>query len=826
MASVSLEEIIYSDKDDFEIIKEIKREIKKYTENLEKEAEGKQFFVKYTKKIDEFITIIFKFVLKKMFGYYRPNINSLPITLTAMGSYGREQLSLYSDIDIMIVYREVEGYNLIKIIETFITLLWDLGLQIGHRVHRIDELLKVSRSDFMIKTAIMESRYIFGSKYLWVEIENEIKKIRLDNQKEFLLARYERLKNYHQKYPLSMEPNIKKGFGGMRDANTLFWIAKAIYGVRNNSELVGILFEEGEYREYRNALEFIFKVRTYLHIIIKSHKDIVLLDYHRDIALKLGYLDTARLKAERQFIKDLLKALWTINRFTSIYIKKIMRPFLFDSKNLSKLKRIAKNYYICREEDKLYVNWNCKDSMKESFKILLENDFKKYGVSLVNLFYHQSVNVTKRQLKTLFLKENIYPIIKALYKANKLQILIPAFEKVLYLAQFDGYHQYPVDIHSIKTLYNLENIRFKNIEAVYKNLTLKERQILKIVALFHDLGKGRKEDHHLVGEKIVAEFMKFLNFNEKEIGVAKLLVRYHTTMSNIAQREDIDNDKTLLKFANIVQNKTILDMLYLLTYADMDAVSDGLFNSFKENLLSTLYKNTLEVIENKELLILSNKRERKEKQLLKSPAFLAFPRTWQKKVLNSPSTQLFLKHSVEEIIDIVSRMKEIRDNSYKFEIKFNPLQIEVIKRGINFDLGYFLSKLSYLPLRHIAIYKIDNVKYFKMEFESDYEDEWSIQEMINNSFKSNTEYQFANPGIKSYNFTIDCNHSKNYIALKLQMKDKKGIIAFIMKIMEKYQIDVEDIKISVQKSIVRDILIINKNSNFCQQQEEILGEFK
>jgi len=816
-----LEEIIYSNKDDFEIIKELKNEIKKYTQNLENEAQGKQFFIKYTKKMDEFITIVFKFVLKKMFGYYRPNINSLPITLTAMGSYGRVQLSLYSDIDIMIVYKDLEGYNTKEIIENFITLLWDLGLQIGHRVHKIDELFNVANTDIMIKTPILESRFIYGSKYLWVEIQNEIKKIRLHNQKEFVLTRYKMLQENHKKYPLSMEPNIKNGFGGMRDANTLFWIAKAIYGIDNNAELIGIIYDETDYKEYRNALEFIFRVRTHLHIITKSHKDVVLLDYQREIALKLGYTDTPRLKAERQFIKDLLKSLWTINRFTSIYIKKLLRPFLYNQKNISKNIRIAKNYYTC--EDKIYINWHNKDMMKDSFKIFLENSFKTYDVSLVNLFHHQKADITKKQLKDLFKKEHIYPIIKALYKANKLHLIIPAFEKVLYLAQFDGYHQYPVDIHSIKTLYNIENIKFQNIQKVYNKLDETNKQILKIVALFHDLGKGRKEDHHIVGEKLIASFMKELKFKDKEIKIAKRLVRYHTTMSNIAQREDIDNDKILLNFANIVKNKLHLDMLYILTYADMDAVSDGLFNSFKENLITTLYKNTLEVIENKELILLSNKRARKEKQLLKNKIFLSLPKLWQKKVLNSPSTQLFLKNNSEEIAKIAKKMYEV--DKYDFMIESNPLRIEIIKKGLNFNLGYFLAKLSYLPLRHIAIYKVDDVKYFKMEFEKDYEDEWSIKEIIDKSFKTD-EFIFNNPDLKSNEFTIDCNHSKNYLSLKLQTTDKKGIIAYIMQVMDKHNIDVEDIKISVQKNIVRDILIINKNSGFCEKKDLILGEFK
>jgi [protein-PII] uridylyltransferase len=819
-----LEEIIYSNKNDFEILKEIKKEIKNYQENLETEASGKQFFIKYTKKMDEFITITFKFVLKKMFGYYRPNINSLPITLTAMGSYGRVQLSLCSDIDIMIVYREIEGYNTKEIIETFITMLWDLGLQIGHRVHKIEELLPVSKTDIMIKTAILESRYIYGSKHLWVEIQNELKKIRLDNQKEFVLARYQKMQEYHKKYPLSMEPNIKKGFGGMRDANTLFWIANVLYGISNNAELIGIVFDENDYKEYRNALEFLFKTRTYLHMITKNHKDVVLLDYQREIALNMGYIDKKRIPSEQQFIKDLLKSLWTINRFASIYIKKLLKPFLFDSKNISKIKRIDKNYYIC--DEKLYTNWHTKDKMKETISVLLKQNFKHYDVSLVNLFYHQKADITKTQLKQLFAKKHLYPIIKALYKAGKLQNIIPDFKKVEYLAQFDGYHQYPVDIHSIKTLYELENITYKNIKAVYNSLDAKYKYLLKIVALFHDLGKGRVSDHHIVGEKIIENFLRNLNTKEEDIFIAKRLVRYHTKMSNIAQREDIDNDKVLLNFANIVQKKLILDMLYVLTYADISAVSDGLFNSFKANLLYRLYQNTLEILENEELVLSNTKRARKEKMLLKNETFLSLPKTLQKDILNSPSTQLFLKNSVEKIINIATKINTKKDLKYSIST-LNPLTIEIIKKDKNFDLGYFLYKLSYLPLRHISIYKIGQYKYFQIVFETiaTKEDKLFIFDLIKECYgKKNTLFEY--PEIKWEEWKLNCSHSKNYLSLKLQTKDKKGIIASIMSIFDKYNIDVEDIKISVQKKIVRDIFIIHKDSGLCQTIKHLKKEFK
>jgi [protein-PII] uridylyltransferase len=720
----------------------------------------------------------------------------------------------------MIVYKDIKGYNLKEIIENYITMLWDLGLKIGHRVHEIKDLFPASNEDITIKTAMLESRFIYGSKFLWYEIQNELNKIRNYNKKEYILAKYEEMLNRHKKFPISMEPNIKDGFGGIRDSNTLLWINKVIFNYPNNAYLVPKFASEEEFKEYRSALEFLFKVRVYLHLAAKKKIDTVLLTYQREIALNMGYSDSPRIKAERKFIRDLLKSLWSVNTFTSILIKKLIKPYLYSHTfSQMKNKRIKPYYYLC--EDTIYTTFNNKQNFKEIFTTLLEIDFKKYDVSIVSTLKEKKHKLSKKLKKELFYKKNLYPFLFALYKSGKLEKIIPAFEKIKHLAQFDGYHQYPVDIHSIMTLYNVENIRYRDIENVYKNLPKDKKRILKIVALFHDLGKGRLKDHHLVGEKLVEIFMKNLEFEETEIYLAKKVVKYHTLLSNVAQREDIDNDKVLLNFANIVEDKITLDILYILTYADMEAVGKGIFNSYKKYLITTLYKNTLEVIENRELLLLSSKRNNKEKLLKKESHFLQLPKEWQKKVLDSPSSQLFIKNSVDRIVQIVKKMYQTE--SYQYSISTTPLSVEIIKRGINFDLGYFLAKLSY-SVTHIAIYKVDDVKYFKIDFEEE-GDEWSVAELIEKSFKTNS-YQFKNPGIKWEEFTLDCNHSKNYLALKLKTTDKKGIISFVMYLMDKYGIDVEDIKISVQRDVVRDILIINKNSGFCEIYQQFLEEFR
>ncbi len=810
---MQLQELIYNCNDDLKISKEIKKEIKNYISQIKIEG-GKDFFVKHTKKMDFFINLIYKYILKKAFEEFKPPINNIPVSIIALGSYGREQLSIYSDIDIMIVYKNLPGYNIKQLIENFITMLWDLGLKIGHRVHEIKDLFPASNEEITIKTAMLESRFITGSKFLWYETQNELNKIRNHNKKEYILAKYEEMKQRHKKHPISMEPNIKDGFGGIRDSNTLLWVTKVIFNYPNNSYLIPKYATEEEFKEYRSALEFLFKTRVYLHIVTNKKTDVVYLDYQREIALKMGYEDSKRLKAERKFIKDLLKSLWKVNTFCEITIKKIIKPYLYKMDfNKAKEKRVEKNLYLC--ENVLYSKMDTNESFEECInKILKIKEFQKCDISIVNNLKTKKYKLSKKTIKKLFYKKNIYPLFFALYRTDKLEKIIPPFEKIKYLAQFDGYHQYPVDIHSLHTLKEIEKI------GKFNNLNEEEKALLRFTAFFHDLGKGRAEEHSIVGAKIAKEFAQEIGFKNSEI--IEKLIRYHTLMSNVAQREDIYNDKVILSFAEIVQNKKFLDYLYILTIADIKAVGVGIFNSYKENLLNILYKNTLNALENKELLNEISIRKRKEKILLSKEEFKTFPRKLQKELLKSPSNQLFLQNSTNAILEILKWIQNINEYKVKFENEKHLIIHLAKKETLNFAIGWFLEKLQNLNLNHLSIYKIGNIKYFKIEFNKkvDKYDLPLIEKYIKEAFKQKeikTKLKF-----KKEEFKTDCNHSQNYASLKLKTEDKKGIISTIMDTFDKFNISIEDVKISTQKNIARDLFIIPKESGFCEKKDKII----
>ena len=381
---LQIEDVIQKNKSDFEIAKLFKAFIAEYKSSLGElfqSSQGKDFLVRHTKKLDSTISLMYKTILRKIFGNYLPMRNSIPISIVALGSFGREQLCIHSDIDILIVYEDVEGFNTEFIIEKLFYLALDSGLKLGHRVHKVDDLFRASNEDITIKTAMLESRFIMGSKFLWYEIQNELNKIRNHNKKEYILAKYDEMLKRHKKYPISMEPNIKDGFGGIRDSNTLLWINKVIFNYPNNTYLVPKFTTDEDFREYRSSLEFLFKVRVYLHIAAKKKIDTVLLTYQREIALNMGYSDSPRITAERKFIKDLLKALWNVNTFTQVVIKKIIKPYLYNhSFSEIKNKRVKKDYFVC--ENVIYTRFKTQETLKDAIKSLIDINYKKCDISI------------------------------------------------------------------------------------------------------------------------------------------------------------------------------------------------------------------------------------------------------------------------------------------------------------------------------------------------------------------------------------------------------------------------------------------------------------
>jgi len=818
---LQIENIIENKGSDFELSKLFKQYIKEYKESLPelfKENQGKDFLVKHTKKLDSIITLMYKTVLRRMFGNYMPMKSQIPIAIVALGSYGREQLCVHSDIDLLFVYEKVDGYNTEAIIEKLFYLALDAGMKLGHRVHETKDLFNAANEDITIRTSLMEARFITGSLFTWHATQRELNKIRSYQQKEFILAKIDEAQKRRKKYPITMEPNIKEGVGGLRDSQLIFWVAKTVYNIESIKDLTGELFSEEEYREFRIALELLYRVRSALHLITKKQEDRLLLEYIPQVSELLGFNE------QKKFAAKVLEAGWRINNFTQIFVKKMVRPFLVDTSYIRKFRhaRVQKGVYLL--DERLFASFKLKPlHINKLLDILINLEDKDYrfDAGFLNQFTYTKIahplsKTTLTQLKKLLQKEHIYSFLKLFYDAGILAELFPNFKKVMHLPQFDGYHHYPVDIHSIKCVEALENIDEEFIQGLYDGLKSEERLLLKIAVFFHDSGKGRKQDHSEVGAKLIAQFAKEIKLREELIERAVTLVKHHVLMSNVAFKENIHNEKTLYKFMSNVGDAKNLKLLYILTYADIKGVGGDTYNSFNAKLLYDLYVNALEVAENKERITDAKKRLIIEKRLKNMESFQALPRLLQKKILSIESNLFFFKHTPHDIITIAKKAKETQEYSFTTTNK-DSLVIEIYRR-IPINLGYLLAQLSHLEVASMEIFTLfDAIKYFKIEFikNVDGNELIVVEEIIENAFDMNKEVRLKPVIIKREEISIDCEHSKTHAEIKIHTHNQTGLLAYVMHKFEQMHINIVTAKIHSSKYKVRDIFLMEKQNNIC-----------
>ena len=824
---LEIENVIEKNGSDFELSKLFKAHIKEYKESLPElftKNQGKDFLVKHTKKLDGIISLMYKTVLRRSFGDYLPMRSSIPIAIVALGSYGREQLCVHSDIDLLIVYEDVEGFNVKFIIEKLFYLVLDSGLKLGHRVHEVSDLFKASNEDLTIKTSLMESRIIIGSPFVWQATQKELTKIRLHEQKEFIIAKVQEAQVRRKKYPISMEPNIKESIGGLRDTHLLFWIAHTIYGMTSLKELSGIVFEEESYKEYRVALELLYRVRSALHLITNKQEDTLRLEYIPAVADMMGFSDHKKLASK------VIAAGWRIDNFTRIFTKKMVRPYLYDPKMISTLRahRVKKGIY--EFNDRIYISYNQKikdvNTLLEMFVLLEDKEYHFDSGVLAQLTFvkisHPLKKTTYILLKKLLQREHIHGFLKLFYYAGVLHELFPNFRKVQHLPQFDGYHHYPVDIHSIECIRALENIQEPFIKQLFNELSADEQLMLKIVVLFHDTGKGRIQDHSEVGAKLIQDFVRHVNLSEDLTNRAITLVKHHILMSNVAFKENIHNEKTLYKFMSKITDQKNLNLLYILTYADINGVGGDTYNSFNSKLLYDLYVSALEVAENSDRITDAKKRLIIEKRVNNLDEFKTMPRIFQKKILTIESNLFFFKHTAQDILEVSKKAKET--NEYSFTTKNEKSLTIEIYRKIPLNIAYLLASLSHLSVASMEIFTLfDGIKYFKIEFleQLDGSELVLVEDKIDAAFDMQKTLQLKEVEIKHDEISVDCDHSLTHAEINIHTKNQKGLLAYVMFCFEELGINIMAAKIHSSKYKVRDSFLMDKQNNICNNVENI-----
>lgn len=567
----------------------------------------------HTKAIDE--------LLEKF--YTQANGDKKPaIALVAVGGYGRGELFPYSDIDLLLLYDGKAAGEAAKIAEFILYLLWDLGLKVGQAHHSLDEAIGAAKADMTIRTSMLDSRWIAGDKILYDKFRTRFaKEILRDSVTVFIEAKLAERAQRHKKFGGSrymLEPNVKEGKGGLRDLNTLWWLATYAYPVKSLHDLVemGHLTQE-EYDLAEEARRFLYRARIHLHYIAGRAEEQLTFDRQHELSKAMGFAHPSANYGIARFMRRYFVAVRTVGNVTRIFC-----ALLEEEK-----KRAPHNAFTWF----WYNPWLLGGFRLDGQRLTVRhaNMFAQYPITMLDLFrvaqehdldiHPRALQLIARSLPRIDAKLQNDPraneiflnillsdkgpevALRRMSEAGVLGKFIPDFGRVIGMTQFNRYHIYTVDEHTLVALGILHAIEKGTIkdevplasDVIHR---VRMKRVLYVALLCHDIAKGRGGDHSIMGEKIVMRLAARLGFSADEIATAGWLVRNHLLFSNTVFKRDVNDPKTISDFVAEVQNSERLKLLVVLTVADMRAVAPGVWNHWKGALMRDLYKRADEAM--------------------------------------------------------------------------------------------------------------------------------------------------------------------------------------------------------------------------------------
>jgi [protein-PII] uridylyltransferase len=539
------------------------------------------------------------------------------LALVAVGGYGRGQLQPYSDIDLLVLSHKPLAKEQQENIGTFVTFLWDIGLDIGQSVRTTKETFQLAKSDVTIATNLIEARLLTGCQGTFDELQAKLQGRSYWSSKDFFLAKYAEQLTRHGKFKgtsYNLEPNVKESPGCLRDIQSIGWVAKKHFSVWNGRELVEHgYFTESEFDELIECRSHLWRIRFALHLIAGRSENRLLFDYQADIASRLGYGDDGKASVERM-MKAFFRTVRRVSELNEMLLQHFRQDILaIKVKNTEQITadfELADGLITPRHEN---VFSTPEDILQ--FLLLVANTPKTIGLHSSCLrqlrnarrALHSQYFCERPACRSLFIELVKHPNFFALgwdlmHKHGILQAYLPEWDHIVGMMQFDLFHAYTVDEHThrlVKNVYDYsqpENKDFPRCGRIVKNLDKPE--LLYIASIFHDIGKGRNGDHSKLGAKDVAVFCQSHGIKAKDAELISWLVESHLLMSVVAQRRDIYDPDVINEFAGLVRTHSNLNHLYVLTLADIRATNSNLWNDWKATLLRELYMLTQKALDN------------------------------------------------------------------------------------------------------------------------------------------------------------------------------------------------------------------------------------
>ncbi|RUQ99556.1 [protein-PII] uridylyltransferase [Legionella septentrionalis] len=597
----------------------LKQRLKQFKEELRQEFLQKTNIVSLTQKlvtgIDELLGILFH---KHELG------QNNAICLLALGSYGRRELQLYSDIDLLLLHEEPTDQALIQRAQLFIQDCWDTGLEVSHQITTVAACAELANEDLSVISSILDMRLLFGRSALMEELTYKTHPLHMWRSEDFFFAKQKEQGQRYAKYgetAYNLEPNVKNGPGGLRDIQVLAHISKRHFAVKHFSDGIHYGFiTSKEYEELMHCQHFLWRIRFALHLIAQKKEDRLLFDHQIKLAALFNYQDNAESLAIEQFMKAYFKILKRSRELNEMLQQWFAETIVYHQKQklipLNESFQLA-NDYIEIKHAKLFAQkpytlleiflWIAKtpdiDGIRASTVRLI-----RQHLYLIDRRFCASTIVKKIFLEIFQTENNPYNALQLMSRYGVLDYYLEAFAMVTGQMQYDLFHVFTVDQHTLFVIRNLGRFLESNYARQFPLCNqlmsqLPMRNIIYLAALFHDIAKGRGGDHSLLAAEEAKKFSELHGLSKADKELLIWLVCNHLLMSHTAQRKDIYDPKTIQQFCKQFPEEHYLDYLYLLTVADICGTNPGLWNAWKDSLLKELYFNTKQAMQQKKTLL-------------------------------------------------------------------------------------------------------------------------------------------------------------------------------------------------------------------------------
>ena len=539
--------------------------------------------------------------------------NFSDIALIAVGGYGREELHPKSDIDIMILLKSKISKQFNESVSNFLTNLWDLGFDLGHSVRTLKECKAESKKDLITITTLMESRLLSGDKNLHNTMKKNIKPNVMWSSKNFYAAKRKEQIERHLRSDntaYKLEPNVKLSPGGLRDIQLIGWVAKRHFQVNDINELIEHKFLTiGQLKRLNEGRRFLWKIRYGLHVIANRREDRLLFDHQKNLAEMLGYEDATFTLAVEQMMQRYYRTVMDLSRINEMLLQQFEEAILLNpnAKTITINNSFQiKNGYLQAAHDEIFKE---NPSGLLDIFLLLQQESKVIGVSaytiglikrnlhLIDDEFRQNPKNHRLFLSILKAPQGVTHELRRMNLYGVLGLYIPAFGRIVGRMQYDLFHAYTVDEHTLFVVSNLRRFALSRFDHEYPHCSklmqsLEKPEIAYLAGLFHDIAKGRGGDHSELGAIDAEAFCLEHGMSKYSAKTVAWLVKHHLLLSMTAQKKDISDPSVIHDFSKLIGDKLHLDYLYILTIADIRGTNPNLWNSWKATLFYDLYSLT------------------------------------------------------------------------------------------------------------------------------------------------------------------------------------------------------------------------------------------